>query len=208
MGLATWSFMPGGQAALALLDRGVGRHGDDRQSREARVGADLGRGLVAVHLRHLQVHQHHVVGRRLRSARPASPPPRARCWPPRRWPRRPRSSSTAICWLISLSSARRIRAPSQPDAFRLAPRGDRRRLRRLRAKTFDERVHEHGLGDRLDEEAVELQLLGLLAHFFAAEGGDHARWRAAAATSRRCLMWRLASRPSMPGMRQSMKTTS
>ena len=52
------------QALLPFLDRGVGRHGNDRKARESRVRSDVLCRLVAIHLRHLQVHQHHVVRRR------------------------------------------------------------------------------------------------------------------------------------------------
>jgi hypothetical protein len=48
----------GRQAALPLLGHGVGGQPDHRQSR--RQGADPARGLVAVHLRHLNVGQHQI----------------------------------------------------------------------------------------------------------------------------------------------------
>jgi hypothetical protein len=52
------------QALLPFLHRGVGRHGNDWKARESRVRPDLPGRLVAIHFRHLQVHQHHVKIRR------------------------------------------------------------------------------------------------------------------------------------------------
>ena len=68
-----------GETALALLHRGVRRHRDDRQRRKARIGAQLRRRLIAVHLRHLEVHQHDVERCGARDPT-ASRPPRGRCW--------------------------------------------------------------------------------------------------------------------------------
>ena len=48
-----------------------------------------------------------------------------------------------------------------------------------------QRVDDHRLGDRLDEKAVELQPLGFLADFFAAERGDEHDGGLMAAASRR-----------------------
>ena len=50
----------GRQAALPLLNRRVGGHGEDRQVGKPRVGANFRRGLVAVHLGHLEVHEDQV----------------------------------------------------------------------------------------------------------------------------------------------------
>ena len=58
----------GGETSLALFDRGVRRHGVNRQVVEPCVGTDLRGRLMAVHHGHLQVHEHHVVGGRNRPA--------------------------------------------------------------------------------------------------------------------------------------------
>ena len=162
----------GVEAALALLHRGVRRHRDDRELREPRIRADLRRRLVAVHLGHLQVHQHDVVRRRRRPRPGASDGLSAVVGDRRRRAPTPSSSSTAICWLISLSSTSRIRTPprrfgrralARPAADLLGPRREDRH----------ERVDQHRLRDGLQQEAVDVELLGLLAHLFAAERGDH-----------------------------------
>ncbi len=48
------------QAALPFLGHRMGGHGDDRQAVVALVGADSDGRLVAVHDRHLHVHQHDI----------------------------------------------------------------------------------------------------------------------------------------------------
>ena len=58
-----------GQAFLAVGRHGVGGHGHDRQCLEAQFRADLARRRVAVHHRHLDVHQHDVELRRRRHHR-------------------------------------------------------------------------------------------------------------------------------------------
>ena len=57
---------PGGDAGGTLLERGMRGHGDDRQRRETAVGTDVRRRLIAIHLGHLQIHEDHVVGGRVR----------------------------------------------------------------------------------------------------------------------------------------------
>src|SRR5882724_5490649 len=54
---------PGGEAALAIALHGIRRHGDDGHVRAYRrfALADRGRRLVAIHLRHLAVHEHGMV---------------------------------------------------------------------------------------------------------------------------------------------------
>ena len=47
------------QATLPFVGHGVGRHGDDGQVDVALIKAQQPRGFIAVHHRHLQVHQHH-----------------------------------------------------------------------------------------------------------------------------------------------------
>ena len=49
-------------ASFAVGWQGIGRHGDDRQVAEARFAADQPGRLVAVHDRHLAVHEDQVVG--------------------------------------------------------------------------------------------------------------------------------------------------
>ena len=49
-----------GQGAFAITRHGVGCHGNHRQVLQGCVGADVPCGLVAVHHRHLAVHQHAV----------------------------------------------------------------------------------------------------------------------------------------------------
>ena len=82
----------------------------------------------------------------------------------------PSRSSTAICWLISLSSVRRIRAPRSRVAC--SPSAACARLLLAVGEDVHQRVDDHRLGDRLDEKAVELQPLGFLADFFASERRD------------------------------------
>ena len=48
----------GGQAGGAVAGHGVGRHGNDGQLGQSQFGANFAGGAVAVHHRHLQVHQH------------------------------------------------------------------------------------------------------------------------------------------------------
>ena len=159
----------GGETTLLLLHRRVRGHGDDRQRGEARVRTELGRGLITVHHRHLQIHQHHVERRRL-------------------W--------TVGQNLHRLASVvgdrhRRARAFEQFDGDLLVdvvvlgqknPRAAQAHgllaFRRgtgslaLLREHIDERVHDHGLGDGLDEETIQLQSLGFLADFFAPERSD------------------------------------
>ena len=92
--------------APVLLHR-VGRHRHDRQQLQLVVLANLAGGGDAVHHRHLHVHEHQVVGEssapapaRSRRSRPHPPPGPQSC-----------SISRATCWLISLSSTSRMRAP-------------------------------------------------------------------------------------------------
>lgn len=58
--------MPASNASFAILFKGVRRDGDDRDLRLRLVvqGADQPRGLIAVHRRHLDIHQNDVVGPR------------------------------------------------------------------------------------------------------------------------------------------------
>jgi hypothetical protein len=57
-----------GEAKVAFFQRGMCRHRVDRQRRETLIGTDLRGRLVSVHLGHLQVHEHHVIGGRYRPA--------------------------------------------------------------------------------------------------------------------------------------------
>src|SRR5437660_7434921 len=84
----------------------------------------------------------------------------------------PSSSSTAICWLISLSSDEED--SRAPEPARLLVRGHARDSAPASwiTEEIHERVHDHRLGDGLDEEAVEMEPLGLFADFLAAERGD------------------------------------
>src|SRR5262249_38004577 len=52
----------GGQALVAVALHRVGRHRHDARPRAIAPANDLARGLQAVHLGHLHVHQDHVVG--------------------------------------------------------------------------------------------------------------------------------------------------
>ena len=53
------------KAALVLLNKGVRRHRNDRQTLEARLCPNKLSSRVTIHLGHLQVHQHKIERRRL-----------------------------------------------------------------------------------------------------------------------------------------------
>ena len=58
-----------GKTPFALLSHGVGGHGDDRQRSKAGLPANFPRGLMAVHHRHLNIHQHQRPGQGIRRRR-------------------------------------------------------------------------------------------------------------------------------------------
>ncbi len=119
---------PGREAGLAHAVERVGGHGDDRGARAVALGAaDRPRRLVAVHDRHVQVHQHD----RVAVARGGGRRPRRRCGRPRRGTPRLRSISAATVRLTALSSttSSASASPSAPgaDGRRRAARVARRR---------------------------------------------------------------------------------
>ncbi len=59
--LAQVAVHAGGQTLLAVAHHGVRGHGDDARLRDSTPGANGPRGFVAVHLRHVAIHQNHVV---------------------------------------------------------------------------------------------------------------------------------------------------
>ena len=158
IGFATWSFMPAARqrcrssiVACAVIAM-IGSVAVRGSARSCAVP-------VAVHHRHLQVHEHHVERRRLR------PPPDLDRLASvvATVDRAPRALEqlAAICWLISLSSA--SEDPRRPRAR--MPLGSARRRRSARPLREDvhQRVDEHRLVDRLEEKAIELQPFGLVA---------------------------------------------
>ena len=126
---------------------------------ETRLGADLRRRLIAVHLRHLQVHQHDVEWRR----------PRTRQQPLDRFrplfatvDRRARAfqqlDRDLLVDLVVLDQ-QDPRTRSRSAVSWLVRRAATRRPARLaRAKSVHERVDQHRPGHRLDQEAVELSI--------------------------------------------------
>jgi hypothetical protein len=53
---------PGVQAFFLVAHHGIGSHGDHWQAGITRILAQLARRLVAIHHRHLAIHQHAVIG--------------------------------------------------------------------------------------------------------------------------------------------------
>ena len=102
-GLTRKPSMPAARQASRSSAKRVGGQRDDRRAaarrRPASRGADAAGGLDAVEPRHLHVHQHEVVGRRRRFARPARTRP-----PRRRWSRSRRDGRAASA--ASASAAR------------------------------------------------------------------------------------------------------
>ena len=164
----------GVQAALAFFHRRVGGHGDDRELRKARIRADLGRRLEAVHFGHLEIHQNDVVRRRERDAleHPDGLPSVVGDRDPG-----PDALEKLDGDLLVDEVVLGQQDPDAPEPVRwrgfagrapgdLASSGFRREDR-------DERVDQHGLRDGLQQEARDVELLGLLAHLFPAERRHH-----------------------------------
>ena len=149
----------------------MGGHGDDRQAREAAVGPEVGRGLVAVHLGHLEIHQHEIERGRLRAVREnlhrlaavaGDAHGRAGAFE--------QLDRDLLVDLVVLDEED-SRAPEPARLLVRGHAGDGAPVSRI-TEEVHERVHDHRLGDGLDEEAVEMEPLGLLADFLAAERGD------------------------------------
>lgn len=60
-GLGDMTTHAGRQTTIAFFRHCMCDHGDDREVRQTRLCADAGRGLVTIHLRHLQVHQYQII---------------------------------------------------------------------------------------------------------------------------------------------------
>ena len=167
----------GGEAHLAVALHRVGGHRDDARALARRPSARmmLPRRFEAVHLGHLHVHQHHVVGLALAPTRP----PRCRSTRGRR------GSPSAAGGAARASGSRRCPRPAgcaadgaPPSSGRAAasPAPRRRSARRLVREQADQRVEQLRLADRLGEVGGE-QRVGVAGLAPAERAEQHQRQR-------------------------------
>ena len=191
----------GRQARVEVVLHGVGRHRDDRQVAEGRIGPQHSRRLQAVHLRHLHVHQDGGVAARVGDA--PSRPPRGRR---RRCPARCRAGRAAQS---PPSGSLRCPRPAALGRPRTRVRAATSRCRRAAwhpgALRLDDRVEERRGRDRLGQEDVDADLRAPGLLLLAGVRADHAR-SAAMRVSGRGRIRAAASRPFMPGSIQSSTT--
>ena len=160
-----------GEATLLFLDGGMGGHGDDGQRGEAGVGTDFYRSLMAVHHRHLEVHQDDVERGWLRAVEQLldgflTVVSHVHCGP-RAFEQ---FHGDLLVDLVVLSE--KDAGAAQP-VFRFTGHGfARRHAVTGLGEDVHERVHYHGLGHGLDEEAVKLEPLRFFTHLFAAKCRD------------------------------------
>ena len=146
-------------------------HGDNRKLREARVGANPLRGLIAVHAGHLNIHQHEIVRGVPHGLHGFFPILR------RIHLRRRGAQNFARQLLIQKIIFHQQNFGVAQHRRRL---GGRRRLRGLlfrRHVALLEHVHDgieqERLFHRLDEKRIDARFSGLLHDFFPAKGGHH-----------------------------------
>ncbi len=134
------------------------------------VRADLHRGLVAVHHRHLQIHQHHVEARSARREQVVHRLLAVVGDVDRRADAFEQFHGDLLVDLVVFGQQN----PRAAQSARVAVvRAGVRPFRPSRARTASPACPPAWTGDRLDQKAVDAQPLGLLAHLFAAERGDH-----------------------------------
>ena len=154
--------------ALAVMAT-IGSFAQPCELRISRVAVD------AVHHRHLHVHEHQV------EARLSAPSPArsGRCRRPRPPSRRRPAVRAPTCWLRSLSSTSRMRAPrraARPDG-RPRARGVSATARRRARPAPHGGVEQDRRAHRLDQHVCDARAFGLLQHFLAAVGGHHQEHR-------------------------------
>jgi len=158
-----------GEATLALFHGRVGGHGDDGQCLEASVGSEPGGRLVAVHFRHLEIHQHQVERGWLRSA---GQDLNGFASVVRYLHRGPLTfkqlGSDLLVDLVILGQ----KDPRAAQSGRRGAFGGDTGLTILVGEHIYEGIHDHGFSYRFDEESVEIQAFGFFPDFFASERGD------------------------------------
>ena len=117
----------------------------------------------------------------------------------------PSSSSTAICWLISLSSVSRIRAPRSRAACVSSAVPRRSSPPAAKTLTSVSTIIDLVTGFSRNPSSCSRSASSRTSSRPNAVTSTIAGWCASVSS---LLMCRLACRPSMPGIRQSMKTMS
>ena len=159
------------QTLLPFLDRGVGRHGNDRKARESRVRPDFPGRLVSIHFRHLNVHQHHVKIRRHRLLQHLADRLQAVVSHLNRCAHALQQLHGDLLVDLVVFGQKNPHAP-QPVRMAVDRRSQCRSVLPGSSEKGDQSIDQHRRRYRLQQEPVHLHALGFFAHLLAPKGGD------------------------------------